>query len=120
MSFTCHCWSKTSPKKKRVDKQVTEVEAGNSKQYNVEAIKDNAVYVNKAERYLPDLYYLVAWKRYFKEENTWKRLFAIQHLKKLINFFFRKYLKKLTATSPPIDFALPMARPTVKPTKPIS
>ena len=59
-------------RKKRVDKRVTEIEleAGDSKEYKVEVIRDSAVYANEAEDHLPDLYYLVAWKRYFEEKNT--------------------------------------------------
>ena len=59
--------------KERVDKRVTklELEAGNSKEYRVEAIWDNVVYASKLESgQLPALYYLIAWKRDPKEENT--------------------------------------------------
>ncbi len=38
------------------------------------------------------------------------------HLCKPINTFYRDHPKKPTATSPPIDSALPMAKPTTKPT----
>ena len=106
-------------RKERVDKQVTELEleAGNSKEYKIKAIQDSAVYTSKLESgQLPGLYYLVAWKGYSKEENTWEPSSAIQHLKKLINSFYKDYLKKPTATSPSIDSAPPMARPTVRPT----
>ena len=58
-------------KKERVDENMTEFKAGNSKKYKVEVIQDSTVYINKAEGHLPNLYYLVAWKRYLKEENTW-------------------------------------------------
>ena len=66
-------------KKMRVDKKVTELEfkVGNSKEYKVEAIWDSTVYANKAKGYLPKLYYLVAWKRYFEEKNTWKSTFSV-------------------------------------------
>ena len=49
-------------KKGRVDKKITELEfeADNSKEYKVEAIRDIAVYANKAKGHLPGLYYLVA------------------------------------------------------------
>ena len=58
-------------RKKRV-KKVPELDAGNnSKEYKMEAIWDGAVYANKLESgYLLSLYYLVAWKGYFDEENT--------------------------------------------------
>ena len=106
-------------RKERVDEKVTELdfEAGNSKEYKVKAIRDSAVYINKSESsHLSDLYYLVAWKGYLKEKNTWEPLSAVQYLKKLISSFHKDHLEKATATSPPINSALPMARPTVKPT----
>ena len=105
-------------KKKRVKKRVTELEleAGNSEEYEVEAIWNKAVYASKSELgQLTNLYYLVAWKGYSKKENTWEPLSAIEHLKKLINFFYKDHLEKLTAISLPINSALPMARPTVRP-----
>ena len=47
-------------KKEWVDKQVTELKAGDGKEYKVEAIWDSAVYANKSESsQLPGLYYLV-------------------------------------------------------------
>ena len=48
-------------RKERVDEQVTELEAGDSKEYKVEAIQDSALYVSKLELgQLPGLYNLVA------------------------------------------------------------
>ena len=106
-------------RKERVDTRVKELElgAGNSKEYKVEAIWDSAIYASKSESgQLPGLYYLVAGKGYSEEENTWKPSSTVQHLKKLINSFYKNHLEKPTATSPPIDLAPPMARPTVRPT----
>ena len=58
-------------RKERVDKQVTELEAGDSEEYKLEAIRDSAVYASKSESgQLPGLYYLVAWKGYPEEKNT--------------------------------------------------
>ena len=37
-----------------------EFNAGNNKEYKIEAIMDNAVYVKETERHLPGLYYLVS------------------------------------------------------------
>ena len=107
-------------KRERVEK-MPKIDAGNhnNKEYKVKAIKDNAVYVTKSKSgYLQGFYYLVVWKGYSKEENTWDLLWAVQHLKKLISCFHKKRLKKSWAISPPIDSALPMARPTIKPTRP--
>ena len=106
-------------RKERVDKRVKELElkAGDSKEYEVEATQDSAVYASKSESgQLPGLYYLVAWKGYSKEDNIWEPSSAIQHLKKLINFFYKDHLEKPTANSSLIDYAPPMARPRVKPT----
>lgn len=52
-------------RKEQVDGGVTELDTGNSAEYEVEAIWDSMVYANKLEDYLPGLYYLVAWKRLF-------------------------------------------------------
>ena len=51
-------------KKRWVDKNMTEFEAGsNDKKYKIEGIQDSAVYTKKlAIGHLPDLYYLIAWK----------------------------------------------------------
>ena len=104
-------------KEGRVDKRITEMEAANSKEYKVEAIWDNAVYASKSELgQLPGIYYLVAWKGYPKEENIWEFLSAVHYLKKLISCFHKEHPEKPTATSPPIDSAPPMARPTVRST----
>ena len=112
-----------STRKERVDKWVTELEleAGNSQEYELKVIWDSAVYANKSESgQLPGLYYLVVWKRYPKEENTWDPSSTIQHLKKLINSFYKDHPENPMAISPAINSAPPMAKPTVKPTKPIT
>ena len=59
-------------KKGRVDKKITELEfeAGDSNEYKVEAIWNSAVFANKAKSHLPGLYYLVAYQKFLKEENT--------------------------------------------------
>ena len=106
-----------------VSKKVPELDAGNkdNKKYRVEAICDSAVYANESKPgHLLGLYYLVAWKGYPKEENTWKLLSPVQYLKKLISSFHKDYPKKPTTTSPPIDSTLAIARPTVKPIQPIT
>ena len=89
-------------------KKVPELDVSDdSKEYKVEAISDSAVYTNKLESgHLPGIYYLVAWKGYPKEENTWELLSAVQHLKKLISSFHKVHPEKPTATSLPINSAL--------------
>ena len=92
----------------------------NGGEYKVEAIWDSAVYAREWESgHLPGLYYLVSWKRYLREENTWEPTLAIQHLKKLISLFHKDHPDKPMTTSPAINTALPMARSTVKPTEPL-
>ena len=46
-------------------------EAGNNKEYEIDGIRDSAVYAKEsATKQLPELYYLVLWKGYLEEENT--------------------------------------------------
>ena len=112
---------KNITKKERVDKKVTklEFEAGKKKDYEMKTIRDSVVYVNKPGGYLPGLCNLVIWKKYLKEENTWKPLYAVQHLKKLINSFYKTNPEKPIAIFLPINFIPPMVRPTIKSTRPI-
>ena len=58
-----------------MDEEVRQMEfdAGDdeSGEYEVDAIQDSAVYARESKSgHLPDLYYLVSWKRYLEEENT--------------------------------------------------
>ena len=46
---------------KQVDKNITELDVNNSKDYEVEAMCDSTVYANESESdYLPGFYYLIA------------------------------------------------------------
>ena len=94
-----------------------ELEAGNDEggKYKVEAIRDSAVYAKKSAGHLSGLYYLVSWKEYPVENNTWKPYSAVQHLRKLISSFHRDHPENPTATSEAIDTAPLMARSTIKP-----
>ena len=107
-------------RKKQVDKKVTELEfeSGNKKEYKVERIWNSAIYASKAKSHLPSLYNLVEWKKYPEEENIWESSFAVQHLKNLINFFYKKHLEKLIAIFPPINSAPPMAKSKIKSIRP--
>ncbi len=104
-------------KKGRVDKALPELEkefeAGNNKEYEVEAIIDSAVYGQQANDQMPGLYYLVLWKGYPEEENTWEPSSAVIHFRKLISTFHKEHPEKPTSTSPPLDSAPPIARPTI-------
>ena len=108
-------------RKGQVDEEVRQIEFNASDddggKYKVEAIWDSAVSARKSKSgHLLGLYYLVSWKRYPEEENTWEPASAVQHLRKLISLFQKDHSDKPTATSPAIDITPPMARPTVKPT----
>ena len=76
---------------------------------------DSVVYAKEAEGHLPGLYYLVSWKDYPEEESTWEPSSAVMHLRKMISAFHKDHPEKPTATSPPLDAAPPMAKPSVKP-----
>lgn len=102
-------------KKEWVNKKAIELYAGNNKKYNIEAICNNAIYARKSKSsHLPELHYLVLWKHYLEEKNTWKPVLAIEYLRKLISLFHKNHLDKQIAICEAIDIALPMARPTIR------
>ena len=62
-------------RKGRVDKKIVQQlefkAGGNNKEYEVEDIRDSAVYTRESETgHLPGLYYLVSWKSYPKNKST--------------------------------------------------
>ncbi len=93
------------------------LDKGDSEEYEVEAIRNSAVYIKESDNshHLPGLYYLVLWKDYPEEENTWEPILAVLHFCKLINTFYHNHLEKPTVTFLSIDSAPPMTRPTAKP-----
>ena len=98
--------------RKRREFSVPEFKPGNDKEYEVEAIRDSAVYAKEADGHLPGLYYLVTWKGYPEKENISSS--AIMHLRKMVSTFYKEYPEKLTVTSVTLDSALPMAKPTTQ------
>ena len=90
-----------------------EFETGDNKEYEVKAIIDSVVYGQQANNQMPGLYYFILWEGYPEEENTWEPSSAVIHLRKLISTFHKEHPEKPIATSPPLDSALSMARPTV-------
>ena len=66
-----------------------EFDAGNNKEYKIEAIIDSAIYAKETKKHLLGLYYLVSWKGYPEEESTWKLSSTIMHLWKMISMFHK-------------------------------
>lgn len=92
------------------------LDAGKEKEYEIEAIRDTAVYANNAAGgQIPWLYYLVSWKKYLKNESIWETTSALMHLWKMINSYYKDHPEKSPAMFSPIDSALPMAKPIIKP-----
>lgn len=85
----------------------------NNKEYKVKAIVNSVVYDQQANDEISSLYYLTLCKSYPEEKNTWEYSLAVIHLWKLINIFYKKHPKKLIASSLPLYFAPPIARPIV-------
>ena len=92
-----------------------EFEAGDDKEYEVDGIRDSAVYARESAGQLPGLYYLVSWKGYPEEENTWEPTLAIQHLQRLVTAYHKDNPKKPTVTFVPVDTAPSIAKPTTLP-----
>ena len=90
---------------------------GNSdgEEYKVEVICNSVVHAWESESHLPGLYYLVSWKGYTEEENTWKPTSAIQHLRRLVSIFHKEGPEKPAATSTSVNSTPPMAKLAVKP-----
>ena len=102
-----------------MDKEVRKIEFNvgnnNSGEYKVEVIWDSTVYAKKLKSgLLSGFYYLVLWKRYLNEKNTWEPSSAVQLLRKFISLFHKDHLDKPTAIFLTIDTVSPMARLIIK------
>ena len=63
---------------KKIVEQLEFEAGGDNKEYEVEGIRDSAVYARELEAsHLPGLYYLVFWKNYPEDENTWEPASAV-------------------------------------------
>ena len=109
---------KNTDRKGRVDEVTFQLEfVGDSdgKEYKVEAIQNRTVYAKKSEGgHLPGIYYLVSWKSYPEEENTWESASVVYHLGRLVSIYHEEHLEKSTTRSPQVNSVPPMTRPTVK------
>ena len=89
----------------------------------METIWESKNYARESESdHLSGLHYLVSWKKYREEENTWEPTSAVQHLRKLISSFYKNHPDKPTATFSAINttslIAKLIVRPMVKPIEP--
>ncbi len=102
-------------RKKRVEIAI-ELDESDSKEYEVNAICNNAIYAKKLDssHHLPCLYYLVSWKSYLVEEKTWELVSVVLYFCKLISTFYCDYPEKPTATFLPIVSTPLMARTIAK------
>ena len=102
-------------KKGRINKfAMPEFEVGDNKEYKVEAIHEDAVHAKKANRHLLRLYYLVAWKGYPEEKDTWNPFSTVMHLWKMVSTFHKDPLEKPTVISALLNSDPPMAKPTLQ------
>ena len=79
----------------------------------MEAIQDNAIYAKEADKHLPGLYYLVAWKGYPKEENTWEPSLVVIYLRKMISNFHKDHPEKPILILATLESTTPLAKPTI-------
>ena len=54
-----------------------EFEVGNHEKYKVNNIQNCTVYAKKFTKLLSSIYYLVSWKNYPKDKNTWELALVI-------------------------------------------
>ena len=105
-------------KEGRMNNMQLEFEPGEDNEYDVNGIQNSAVYAKQlTTSQLPGPYYLVLWKSYPEEENTWEPVSAIQHLWTLVTAYHKNNPEKSLAISLSINMVPSMARPIVASTK---
>lgn len=93
-----------------------ELDVKKNKEYEVETIKDSAVYVKAVKSQLLKVYYLVSWIDYLKDKSIWEPASAVLHLWKMVSSFHKGRLKKPIVVSLFLDSVFPMAKLMAKPT----
>lgn len=98
-----------------------ELDKGNSKGYKFEIICDSEVYAKKLDNgHPPGFYFLVSWKGYLEEKNTWKPATMVLHLCKIISTIHHNDLKKPIAIFLLINSIPLITKPIVKPRTKVS
>ena len=90
-----------------------EFEVSDNKEYKMEVIRNSIVYAKKVDGYLSELYYLVAWKGYPDEKNTWEPSSAVMQLRKIVSIFIKYHPIKSIITLAPLDSAPSIAKPII-------
>lgn len=76
------------------------------------------VYARELENHhLLNFYYLLLLKSYQEEKNTRETILPVEYLQKKVSKFYKDYLDKPTAMSPPIDITTQMAMTITRPVK---
>lgn len=80
--------------KTRLQLEFKSIESG-SKKDKVEVITNSEIYAKKSDNsYLLGLDYLILWKAYPEEKNTWELVLIIYHLERFVTIFHKEYPEK--------------------------
>lgn len=58
----------------------SELDIRNDKDYEVESIRNSAVFAKEAQSQLSDLYYLISYQNFPEEEDMWELALAVLYL----------------------------------------